>query len=87
MVTAYKKFEYSKIYLIYTLVYAGLIFFNPLLYLYGLEIPKEVFLGTSDGLDVAMDMKNGRFYPLANVQYNFILNYLEMPVYYCFIYI
>jgi hypothetical protein len=86
MVTAYKKIEYSKIYLIYTLVYAGLIFFNPLLYLYGLEIPKEVFLGTSDGLDVAMDMKNGRFYPLANVQYNFILNYLEMPVYYCFIY-
>lgn len=73
-------------YILYSIFYASYIFYNPLVYLYGLDIPQDIFLGTDGNLKLAMDIRSGRFYPLANMQYIALLEYLSAPVYFCFLY-
>jgi hypothetical protein len=73
-------------YCTYSALFAFYIFYGPLIHLYGFNISRDVFLGTDGPLKIAIDIRSGRFYPLANLQYILLLDYFNAPVWICLIY-
>jgi len=81
------KVNYGLVfYCAYCALFSLYIFYGPLIYLYGFNVPREIFLGTDASLNIAVDIRTARFYPLANLQYILLLDYLNGPVWLCLLY-